>query len=143
MRIVFASSVIMPEIYEALAISTNGAVICIEDIRYDAIDGVVEIPMKQREMIEPKKALWGRPIYHGETWVNAILIIRQVVAMEKEVDDILVAECNSRFTVMMGLKIDGYELYLGSAEEVRGKTLCNIYIRVKEFDLEFIDRVQN
>ena len=138
MRIVFDSVVMIPEIHEAFAVSTTGAVICINDIRYDASEGVVEIRMKQREMIEPKKTFWGRPIYHNQTWVDAVLTIRHVVAMKQNVDDILVTECNSCFTVMMGMQIDKNEIYLGSAEE-RGKPLCELFIKVKEFNLEFVD----
>jgi hypothetical protein len=141
MRIVFESTVMIPEIHEAFAVSTTGAVICINDIRYDASEGVVEIRMKQRDIIEPKKAFWGRPIYHGQTWVDAVLTIRHVVAMKKDVDDILVSECNSCFTVMMGMKIDKNEIYLGSLEEVRGKTLCELFIKVNEFNIEFVDSV--
>jgi hypothetical protein len=141
MRIVFESAVMIPEIYETFAVSTTGAVICINDIRYDATEGVVEIRMKQREMIEPKKTFWGQPIYHSQTWVNAVLTIRHVVAMKKDVDNILVTECNSCFTVMMGMKIDKNEIYLGSLEEVRGKNLCELFIKVKEFNIEFVDSV--
>jgi hypothetical protein len=141
MRIVFESDVMIPEIYETFAVSTTRAVICINDIRYDATEGVVEIRMKQREMIEPKKTFWGRPIYHSHTWVDAVLTIRHVVAMKKDVDNILVTECNSCFTVMMGMKIDKNEIYLGSLEEVRGKILCELFIKVKEFNIEFVDSV--
>jgi hypothetical protein len=119
-----------------------------DEIRYDAANGIVEIPMKRREVIERNKKGcllgWTRPTYHifGQNWIDAVLTIRQVTAMEMEVDDLLVKECNSRFTVMIGVKIENDRMYLHSLEEVSGKTLCQIVITVKGINIELTDRVQ-
>ena len=59
--------------------------------------------------------------------------------MDMQVDDVLVTKCNSRFTVMVGLHVKDNELYLGSVEEDQGKTLCHIFIKVKQINIEFFD----
>ena len=132
----------VPYIATVFAMLTGGGIICLDDIRYDSTQGIIEIRMKRRELlVEPKKTFWRRPVYQGQAWVDSVLTIRQVVAMKKEVDDILVTECNSCFTVMMGMKLNRNEIYLGSLEEVRGKTLCELFIKVNEFNIEFVDLV--
>ena len=101
--------------------------------------------MKRREAIEQNRKGflgWSRPPQNiGFTWIDSVLTIRQVIAMQMDVDNILVTECNSRFSVLMGLKIKNDELYVGSLEEASGKTLCNIFITVKGINLEFADRL--
>ena len=145
MRIAFESTVIFTPVVESLAILTNMAEICVDDIRYDAANGIVEIPMKRRETIEQNRrgfSEWLRPARRiSQTWTYSVLTIRQVIAMKMDVDDILVTECNSRFSAMMGLKVENDKLYLGSLEEVRGKTLCDIHITVKGINIELVDRV--
>jgi len=146
MKITFESSEMFLPISNALSVLTNGAEICVNDIQYDELNGIVKIPMKRREVVEQKRkgCLFGwlhSPYSLGHTWIDSLLIIRQVVTMKMDIDDILVAECNSRFTVMMGMKIDNNEIYIGSLEEASGKTLCNIFINVKGSDLELIDRM--
>ena len=59
--------------------------------------------------------------------------------MDMQVDDVLVNECNSRFTVLIGLHVKDNELYLGSVEEDRGKTLCHVFIKVNKINIEFAD----
>lgn len=137
----FKSPVALPYICSAFAAATAGARVHLNDIRYATEAGIVQIRMKQRELIGSRKSFWGRPIYHGQNWVNAVLTIRQVVTMKMEVDDLLVTKCNSCFTIMMGLKIDNNEMYLGSIEEARGKILCQVFITVREIDLEFVDHL--
>jgi len=142
MKIILESPVKIPCISTAFADLTSGGVICLNDIRYNSSEEIIEIRMKRKELLaEPKKTFWGRPIYHSQTWVDSILTIRQVIAMKRQVDDILITECNSCFTVKMGMRIDKDEIYLGSQEEVRGKTLCELFIKVKEFKIEFVDLV--
>jgi hypothetical protein len=145
MKIIFESSGVIESVASSLAILTNMAEICVNDIRYDSSNGIVEIPMKRREAMERnRKGFLGwllSPKVSGYTWIDSVLTIRQVISMKMDVDDTLVTKCNSRFSVMMGLKMKNDELYLGSLEEASGKTLCNIFITVKGINLEFADRV--
>jgi hypothetical protein len=142
MKIIIESPVKIPHISAAFAMLTTGGIICLDDIRYNSAEGIVEIRMKRKELlVKPRKTFLGRPIYHSQTWIDSVLTIRQVVAMKRQVDDTLVTECNSCFTVKMGMKIDEDEIYLGSLEEERGKTLCEIFIKVKGFNIEFFDSV--
>jgi hypothetical protein len=144
MKLSFEASETFSPISRALSILTSGAEICVNDIQYDEVNGIVQMPMKRRQVIEQKGCLYGwlRPPHaFGKNWIDSLLIIRQVVAMKLDVDDILISECNSRFTVLMGMKMENNEIYFGSHEEASGKTLCNIFIKVKGNDLEFIDRV--
>jgi hypothetical protein len=144
MKITFEASEMFSPISNAFSILTSGAEICVNEIQYDEVNGAVKIPMKRKEVIEQTRkgclSGWLRPPYvSGKNFIDSTLIIRQVISMKMDVDDILVNECESRFTVMMVMKIEHNEIYLGSIEEVSGKTLCNIFIKVKGSDLEFID----
>jgi hypothetical protein len=146
MKITFEASEMFPPLSRALLLLTNGAKICVNDIQYDEINGVVKIPMKRKEVIaqDRKGCLsgWLYPSYaFGQNLIDSALIVRQVVSMKMETDDLLVAECDSCFTVMIGVKVENNEIYLGSLEEVSGKTLCNIFINVKGNDLEFSDLI--
>lgn len=124
---------------------TNMAEVCINDIRYDAANGIVEIPMKRRNAIKQRKkgclGWWRPPYIVGQIWINAVLTIRQVIAMKMDVDDLLVKQCNSRFTVMMGVNIGKDKIYLQSLEEASGTTLCQIFITVKGIEIELVDRM--
>ena len=124
---------------------TNMAEVCVDNIRYDEANGIVEIPIKRKETIKQVRkgflGWWRQPYTFGQNWITSVLTIRQVVSMRMEVDDILVKECNSCFTVMLGLKIEPGELYLGSLEEASGKTLCNIFITVNGINIELTDQV--
>ena len=80
-----------------------------------------------------------QPVY-GQTMIDTVLTIRQVVEMNIQVDDRLVTKCNSCFTALFGLKVDGDQLYLGSVEEAQGKTLCQVFIKVKGINIECVDR---
>ena len=144
MKITFEAPEILPPISRALSLLTNGARICVNDIQYDEVNGIVKIPMKRREVIAQNRkgcmSGWLRPPYaFGQNLIDSELIIRQVVSMKMEIDDLLVAECDSCFTVMIGVKAENNEIYLGSLEEVSGKTLCNIFINVTGNDFEFSD----
>ncbi len=141
MKIVFESSVMMPSISKALSILTNGARICLDDIQYDAAEGIVELLMRRKELTGFRKSFLGvmQPVY-SQTMVDTVLTIREVVAMNIKVDDRLVTECNSCFTVLFGLHVDGNELYLGSVEETQGKVLCQVFITVKGMSIECVDK---
>lgn len=147
MKITFEASEMFSPISRAFSILTSGAEICVDDIQYDEVNGTIKIPMKRKEVIEQTRegclSGWLHPPYvSGKNWIDSVLIIRQVISMKMDVDDLLVNECNSRFTVMIGIKMENNEIYLGSLEEASGKTLCNIFIKVKGSDLELIDRAK-
>ena len=144
MRIAFESSGTFTPVAKSFAVLTNMAEICTEDIRYDAANGIVEIPMKRRVTIDQNRKGCMRwllpPRIIGQTWIDSVLTIRQVTAMKMEVDEILVTKCNSHFSAMMGLKMENDNLYLGSLEESHGKTLCNIHITIKGINIELVDQ---
>lgn len=146
MKIAFEASEMFSPISCALSILTSGAEICVNDVQYDEVNSIVKIPMKRRDVKEQKRkgCLYGwlqPPYIPGQDWIDTVLIIRQVVAMKMEIDDLLITECNSRFTVMMGISMENNEIYISSHEEASGKTLCNIFIQVSRSDFELIDQV--
>jgi hypothetical protein len=143
MKIVFESSNMMPSISKAISILTNGARISLDNIHYVASDGEVEILMQRKELTGFKKSFMGvtEPIY-TQTLIDTVLTIREVVEMNIKVDERLVTECNSRFTLLFGLNINNNELYLGSVEEAQGKILCEVFIKVKGISIECVDRVK-
>jgi hypothetical protein len=98
--------------------------------------------MQRKEITAFKTSFWGdvKPVY-GQDMVKSLLTIRHVVDVNIHVDDRLIADCNSSFTVLFGLKVDQNRLYLGSVEEVQGKILCQIIIKVKEISIEYSDEV--
>lgn len=140
MKIAFESSVMMPPISDALSILTSGAKICLDDIQYNVAERTVKILMKRKELMGFKKSFLGvLKSTYNQARVDAILTIRQVVEMNIEVDDRLVTECNSCFTVLLGLDVNGNELHLASAEEASGKGLCHVFITVEEMSIECVD----
>jgi hypothetical protein len=146
MKILFEASENFAPIANAFAILTDMAEICVDDIQYDLAEGIVQIPLKRRRLIQQEKrrhfSLHSmRPSYDwDQTYIKAQLTIRQVKKLNKEIDPILMTECDSLFSVKMGLSIKQGTLYLGSLEETRGKTLCEIYIEVESIDLELSDQ---
>jgi hypothetical protein len=143
MRVTFESTEISAPISRSFAALTDMAEICINNIQHDEENGIVEIPLKRRVVIKQKRkgylGLFLPNYIAGYKWFDAVLIIRQVAKMNLDVDDLLITDCNSCFSAMMGLKLDKHELYLGSVEETAGKTLCQIFVKVNEFDLELVD----
>jgi len=121
-------------------VPVSAARICVDDIQYDETLGTVKIPLKRKKFLGWKKLFFfGKVPVTSEPIIDALLTIRDVTAMDMQVDDVLVKECDSRFTVMVGLHVKDNELYLGSVEEDRGKTLCHIFIKVKKINIEFVD----
>ncbi len=142
MKIAFESDVWVPPVSNALSILTDRAEICVADIHYDEAKKVVEIYMRRKGLTGFKKSFLGemQPVY-GSAMIKSLLTIRQVEEMSIKVDDRLVADCNSCFTALFGLKVEDKRLYLGSAEEIEGNTLCEVAIKVKKLSIEYKDEV--
>lgn len=140
MKLIVESSLMTPSIAETFSILTSAARICLDDIQNNKTEGIVKLLMKRKELLGFKKhiLLGIQPVY-GKARLDTVMTIRDVVEMNLKVDDRLVKECDSCFTVLIGLKVDEKELYLGSAEEVSGVTLCEIFIKVKKINIEFAD----
>ena len=139
MKLIYESSEPSPFLRNNAPIPVGSAIICVDDIEYDVILGIVKIPMKRSKFLGWKKAfLWRVPVTSGPIH-DALLTIREVTSMDLQVDDVLVKECNSCFTVLIGLHVKDNELYLGSVEEDRGKTLCHVFIKVNKINFEFAD----
>lgn len=143
MKLAFQSDLLLPPISKALSFLTDKAKVCINDIHYDEANGVVDIYLHRRELIGFKENLLrGTQPTYGQTTIKSLLTIRKVDGIKIEVDDRLVEECNSCFTVLFGLKIDGNRLYLGSVEEMQGRNLCQIFIKVQEINIEYSDELK-
>ena len=143
MKLAFESDLLMPSISQTLSLLTDKAKICVDDIHYDEANGIVDISMQRKELTGFKKTFLGgtQPVY-SQTMIQSLLTIRQVQEMNIKVDDRLVTDCNSCFTVLFGLKVDDDELYLGSVEEIQGNILCQIFIKVKSMNVEYRDEVK-
>ncbi len=142
MKLTFELDMMIPPVAKAISILTDRARVCVHDIHYDQANGIVDIPMQRRELKGFKKSFSGEmQLVYGQTMIQSVLTIRQVEEMKLEVDERLVTDCHSCFTILFGLKIDDNRLYLGSAEEIQGNTLCQIFIQVKEISIEYRDQV--
>lgn len=141
MKLIFESPFTIPSISQALSILTDGSKICIDDIQYNKVDGIVVLLMQRKELTGFRKSFLGalQPVY-SQTMINSVLTIKEVVEMDIKVDNRLVSECNSCFTVLFGLNVDGNNLYLGSVEEAQGNTLCQVFIKVKHLNIEYVDK---
>jgi hypothetical protein len=142
MKITFESSLSIPTVSETISLLTNGAKVSIDDIHYNEVKGIVKIHMQRREITGFKKTLLGemQPIYN-QTMIESLLTINQVEEMNIKVDHRLIAQCNSYFDVLFGIKMYDNQLYLGSVQEAQGIVLCQIYIKVKEINIEYRDLV--
>jgi hypothetical protein len=131
----------MPSISKTLFALTNGARICLDNIQYYTTEEIVKLSMQRKELVGFKKSFLGmlQPVY-SQAMIDTTLTIREVVKMNIEYDDKLVTECNSCFTVLPGLNVDGNELYFGSIEEIQGKVLCQIFITIRGMNIEFADK---
>jgi len=143
MKISFEVDLLMPPISNAISILTDRAKICVNDIKYDEANGIVEIPIQRYALTGFKKSSFGetKPIYSQDT-IRSLLTIRQVEEIKIKTDDRLVTDCNSCFTLLFGLKMEDNSLYLGSAEEAQGNLLCQIFIKVRRMSIEISDNVE-
>jgi hypothetical protein len=146
MKISFESDMVMPTLSKAILNLTDNTTVCLEDIHYDEVQGIVEIYLQRREIIEFKKSYWywfwgGEKNIYGPNRIKSLLIIKQVEGMDINADDRIITEHNSCFTVMFGVQMERNEVYLGSLEESKGKTLCKISIKVKKLDFEYTEAV--
>lgn len=142
MKLAFESTTLILPVSSAISILTDHAEICVEDIHYDETKRTVDISMHRRELTGFKKSPWGEQPLYGQTRIKSLLTIRQVDEISVDVDDRLVSGCNSRFTALFGLKMDEHQLYLGSSEEIQGKVLCQIVVKVEKISLEFRDETR-
>ena len=140
MRLAFNTSVALPNIFTEISSLTDRAIIALDEIKYDEVSACVEIPLKRKELIGHKQNWLGQnnPVY-GRNTIGSVLKIRKVTKMIVDVDEEIAAECNGRFTLLMGIKITDGEVYLSSVEESRGKLLCQVTIEINDFDIELID----
>lgn len=143
MKISFESDLLVPPISKVISILTDKAKVCIEDIHFDDTNRIVEIYIQRKEITGFKKSFLGevRPVY-GQNTNKALLRIRQVEEIQLQIDDRLATECNSCFTILFGLKVDNNLLHLGSAEEIQGVTLGQIFIKVKKLSIEYRDEME-
>ena len=107
MKITFESDLSFPTVSKTIAILTDRAKKCVNDIHYDEAKGIVYIYMQRKELTGFKKSFLGemQPVY-SQTMINSLLTIRQVEKMNIKADDRLVTDCNSCFSIMFGLKVD-------------------------------------
>jgi hypothetical protein len=112
MKMTFESNILLPTLSKAVNELTNSNVVCINDIHYDEAQRTVGIYLQRREITGYKKPGWfrvcgeGEPIY-GQTRVKSLLLIKQVEEVEINVDDRLITECNSCFTLESGVLMGG------------------------------------
>ena len=144
MKISFESEIEMPYIERAFYILTEGCRVHLDDVHYDEAQGIVEIYLQRKEIKEFKRSFWFwgsvRRVY-GHGWVKSLLRIKQVEGVDSYVEDSLISELNSTFTVYFGVTISKNEVWIASSEESRGKNLCRIIVRVKKLDIEYVDPV--
>src|SRR3972149_836688 len=107
MKLAFESDLFEPSISKALSTFSDKSRVCLSDIHFDEANGEVEILFQRNEIIGYKKTFFKEilPIY-SRTKISSLWRIRQVEGMSIDVDDRLVAECNSYFTVLFGVKMD-------------------------------------
>jgi hypothetical protein len=141
MKISFESEIVMPYISRAILSLTDCSTVNLDDVHYDETLKIVEIYLQRRE-IKRFFWLWGRvERVFGQDKVKSLLRIKQVESVDIDVDDRLVIEHDSTFTVFVGVQMNSNEVYLGSLEESRGKILCKISIKVKKLDIEYSEAV--
>jgi hypothetical protein len=130
----------IPTVSEIISILTDRAKVCIDDIHYNEATGIVDIYLQRKELTGFQNVfLREKQPKYSDNVIKSLLIIRQVEDMNIKVDPRLKANCNSCFTVLFGLKVDDNQLYLGSAEEIQGKILCQILIKVRGMNIEICD----
>lgn len=140
MRIDVEMKFMMPSIFNAILNLTNRAMICVKDINYEKSKGIVRIYMLRNDLLFFKKTWLGgmQPVY-SQKMVKSLLTIRQVEEMTIKIEDQLISDCNSCFTLLFGLKVNDNQIYLGSVEEMEGNILCEVIIKVKEISMELAD----
>lgn len=116
----------------------NHARINLNKILYNREEKLVEIPLT-RKSFDFKVTFWGeRPRYH-EQEKQAILRIRHVKDIRIHTERDLLDKMEGFFTVLFGLVVKASAIYISSAEENRGKQMCEIIIFVSSLDIEIVD----
>ena len=140
MKIAYKSDLLIPSVQKAISVLTDKAQVFLKDITYDEAKGIVDIFILRKELVKFKKSFSGemKPIY-SQNMIESLLTIRQVEEVDLKIDDRLVSNCGSCFTILFGVMVKDKQLYLGSVEEIQGDILCQIFIKVKQMNLEFYD----
>ena len=140
MNFSFESDLWIPSFSKGFSNLLDKARVSIDSIHYDKLNNIVDIGTQRRELIGFNKSIIGemQPIY-SKAMIKSLLTIRHVDEIEIKVDDRLRTYCNSCFTVLFGLKVDDYRLYLNSVEEIQGTVLCQIIIKVNKINLGYAD----
>lgn len=140
MRLLFESSMVMPQISEVLSTLISGARIHIANIQYVESQRTVNILLERKELLGFKRSFFGteQPTY-SQNVRKTLLIIKDVIALNIKTNNRLVNELNSSFTVLLGVKIDSNGFHLGSVEEFQGETLCQVSIKTERYNIECID----
>ena len=144
MKISFESDIEMPYIERAFYILTEGCRVHLDDIHYDESQGIVEIYLQRKEIKEYRRSFWfwgGVRRVYGHDKVKLLVRIKQVKEVDSQVEDSLITELKSTFTVYFGVTLSKNEVWIESREESRGKNLCRIIVRVKKVDIEYVDPV--
>ncbi len=144
MKIAFESDIEMPYIERAFYILTEGCSVHLDDIHYDESQGIVELFLERKEIKEYKRSFWfwgGVRRVYGHGKVKLLVRIKQVEAIDSQVENSLITGHKSTFTVLFGITLSKNEVWIESVEESRGKNLCRIIIQVKKLDIEYIDQV--
>lgn len=145
MKISFESDTEMPYIERAFYILTEGCRVHLDDIRHDESQGIVEILLHRKEIKEFKRSYWfwgGVRRVYGQKMVKLLVRIKQVESVDFQVEDSLITELKSTFTVNFGVTLSKNQVWIESIEESRGKNLFRMIVRVKKLDIEYIDPVQ-
>ncbi len=143
MKILFESNIEMPYIQRAFYILTEGCRVHLDDVHYDEAQGIVEIYLQRKEIKEYKRSFWfwgGVRRVYGPGGVKLLVRIKQVEGVDSHVEDRLITELNSTFTVYFGVTLSKNEVWIVSSEESRGKNLCRIIVRVKKLDMSMQNR---
>ncbi len=133
MKINIYSQILLPGVLNDIALLTDGARININNIHYDKDKNMVSILLKRKKIVGFKKK---KPIYSTSEWMNCSVFIREIKTYEINYDpEINLSELN----ILMGISIDPDEIYISSAEEIHGKNLLEIKMKINIIDIELSD----
>ncbi len=138
MRLYFKSNDILENITTMFTHLTNRAIIKINDIDYDSINGKIIFPISRYKIIGYKKGVLGlfkSPIYSKKK-INSVVTVNSI--KDYEVKNSL-GKNLSQIMVLFGFQIKDERIYFSSAEESKGNTLFEINIFVDKYDIDLRD----